>query len=172
MLGFYENFPVNVHLIQTYAATLSKSKLQQKLAQTILAVNRKTLSFEEISHPTVPGCDVILEWGIADASNFCFLNPQEAQKLMEAVAEEPLKVMDWFCAVRYYKNAKGKKTPLKFDYFMVRVGFGEHGAVEFQVHHERGPRYTSPEELLNFVVSRVNGSAARKILKPLESESA
>jgi hypothetical protein len=53
---------------------------------------------------------------------------------------------------------------------MMRIGFGENNTVELQVFHERGPRYISPEELVNFVVGKVNDGSARKILKPTEAD--
>jgi hypothetical protein len=50
----------------------------------------------------------------------------------------------------------------------MRVVFGEHGRLEFQVHHDRGPRYTSPQEIVNFLVENMNKASNRKILKPEE----
>jgi hypothetical protein len=78
-----------------------------------------------------------------------------------------LKVMDLFCAIRYYKNVNSKKKPLRFDYFMMRITFGKEKAVELQVFHERGPRYISPEEFVTFFVKKVNESSTRKILKQI-----
>ena len=168
MLGLYENFPQNIHRTETFTSTLSRRKLQQKIAQVFQEVNRKTFSFEEVGNPTVPNCTVIFEFGIADTGDFCYLNEEEAQKLQTALAAEPLQMMDWFCAIRYYKNTKSKKSPLKFDYYMLRMGFGEKGAVEVLVFHERGPRYISPEDLVAFIECKVNQEASRKLLKRKE----
>jgi hypothetical protein len=74
--------------------------------------------------------------------------------------------MDFFCAVRYYKCSAEKKTPLKFDYYMIRVIFGD--SVEIRVFHERGPRYISPEDIVTFLVNMTNEATARKILKKIE----
>ena len=113
MLGFYENFPHSIHLTETFTSPLSKRKLQEKIIQTFQETNRKTFSFEEVGNPTIPNCEVIFEFGIADAENFCYLDEEEAKKLREALGgEEPLQSMDWFCGIRYYKNAQRKtNTP-------------------------------------------------------------
>ena len=169
MLGLYENFPQTIHRTETFISPLSRRKLQQKIAQVFQEVNRNTCSFEEVGNPTVHDCTVIFEFGIADTGGFNFLNEDEARKLQDALAAEPLQVMDWFCAIRYYKSAKGKKTPLKFDYYMLRMGFMEKGAVEVLVFHERGPRHISPGDLVDFIDRKVNQGSKRKILKRVES---
>jgi hypothetical protein len=165
MLGFYENFPQTIHRTEAFTSRLSKKKLQQKIARVFQKINSETFTFEEVGIPTVPNCTIIFEFGIADTGDFCYLNEEEAGKLQEAVGAEPLKVMDWFCGIRYYKNAAGKRTPLKFDYYMLRIGFGEKGTVEFLVFHERGPQYISPQDFADFITRRVNEGANKKTLK-------
>jgi hypothetical protein len=168
MLGFYENFPANIHRADLFTSSLSKNKLQQRLTRVLHEANCRTFSFEEVGNPTVPNSSVIFEFGIADTGGFNFIDEAEAKKMLSAIAHEPLRLMDLFCGIRYYKKTAEKKSPLKFDYYMMRIGFGENSAVELQVCHERGPRYLSPEDLVNFVVGKVNGASARKILKPNE----
>ena len=69
--------------------------------------------------------------------------------------------MDFFCSIRYYKGIGEKKTPLKFDYYMLRTIFSK-DTFEVQVFHERGPRYISPEELTMFIFTKVNESSNQK----------
>jgi len=169
MLGFYENFPANVHRRDVFTSSLSGRALQQKLIQIFQKVNGKNLSFLEVGSPSMPNCTVIFEWGIADVGGFTYIDEVEAKKMLDISAREHLKVLDLFCGIRYYKSAATKKTPLRFDYYMMRVGFGANHRVEFQVFHERGPRYISPDELVNFLVVKINAASARKTLKPEES---
>ena len=164
MIGFYENFPVNIHRIETFTSSLSTRKLQQRLIQVLQDINRRTFSFEEITHPTVPECSVIFEVGIAEAKSFNFIDKEEAMNVLSVLRKETLRLMDFFCAVRYYKGTSEKKTPLKFDYYMTRVVFGKN-SVEIRVFHERGPRYISPEDIVTFLVNRINEASARNILK-------
>ena len=168
MLGLYENFPQIIHRTETFNTPVSRRKLQQKIAQVFQEVNLKSYRFEEVGNPTVPNCALIFEFGIAETGDFCYLNDTEAQRLQTALNVETLHVMDWFCAIRYYKINKEKRTPLKFDYYMLRMNFGEKGAVELQVFHERGPRYISPEDLAVFIPREINQASKRKILKRIK----
>ena len=170
MLGFYENFPEGVHRIQIFTSKLPSKKLQQKLIHVVGEVNRKKFSFEEVANPTVPDCTLIFELGIADAKSFSFVGEEETKKALDALKKEPFQVMDFFCAIRYYKIEKGKKTPLKFDYYMVRFGFSKDAELELRVFHERGPRYISPEDIANFFVSQIGKGSSKKILTPVETD--
>ena len=168
MLGRYENFPENIHRIENFTSSISSKKLQQRLIQVLHEINRKTFSFEEIAYPSVPECAIIFEVGIADAKSFNYIDEEETNKVLNALKKEPLRVIDLFCAVRYYKTKTEKRTPLKFDYYLMRTAFSK-GSVEIKVFHERGPRYISPEDLVAFLVNKINEASARKILKKVES---
>jgi hypothetical protein len=167
MLGFYDNFPLNIHRIDNFSTTFSNKKLQQRLIQVLSEINRRTFSFEEIAYPTVPKCTIIFEAGLADAKSFNYIDEEEAKKVFTALRKSPFQTMDFFCAVRYYKGTADKKTPLKFDYYMLRVIFGKN-AVEIRVFHERGPRYISPEDIVTFLVNMINETSSRKVLKKIE----
>jgi hypothetical protein len=164
MLGRYDNFPENIHRIEIFTSSLSTTKIQQRLIQVLQDINRRTFSFEEIAHPIVPGCSVIFEVGIAEAKSFNFIDKEEAKKVLSVLRKETLRLMDFFYAVRYYKGTAEKKTPLKFDYYMIRVVFSK-DSVEIRVFHERGPRYILPEDIVTFLVKRINEASARNILK-------
>ena len=164
MLGFYENFPVGIHRIDEFATTLSSKRLQRKLIQVLHEVNRKKFSFEEVAFPTVPKCTIIFEVGLADAGSFNYIDEEETRKVFSTLRKAPFQIMDFFCAVRYYKGIAEKKKPLKFDYYMMRGVFSRN-TVEIRLFHERGPRYISPEDLVTFLVTKVNETSTRKILK-------
>lgn len=164
MLGFYESFPKNVHTIAYFKATASKMRMQQALTQTLHKLNNETFSLEDVASPSVPQCTVISEFGIADEVNFNYLDEKEKNKALKAINKKPFKIMDFFCAIRYHKTQNEKKIPLKFDYYMLRFMFNKK-STEIQVFHERGPRHVSPEEIVNFVVNKINETFPRKILK-------
>ena len=168
MLGFYDNFPVNIHRIESFTTSLSSRKLQQRLITAFHEINSRHFSFEEIAYPTVPGCTIIFEAGLAETKNFTFIDEEETKKVLNALSKASFHTMDFFCAVRYYKGAEENKTPLKFDYYLLRFVFGKN-SVETQVFHERGPRYISPEDLVTFLVTKVNGASARRVLKKTAS---
>jgi len=166
MLGLYENFPQTIHKTTHFTFSISNRNLQQALVKMLHEINGKTFSLKEIAYLATSQCTVIFEFGIADASNFNYLDAEELRKIMNAAKKKPLQIMDFFCSLRYYR-IKEKKTPLKFDYYFIRFIFDKN-LMETQISHERGPRYVSPEELANLVVKKVNGTFSKKVLKELK----
>ena len=145
-IGFYENFPVNIHRYDKFNSTLSSKQLQKKLIQVLKDVNGKEYGFEEIANPTVPGGRVIFEFGLAESGDFNYIDEEEVKKTLSLLIKERLHSMDFFCSIRYYKGSGVNRSALKFDYYMFRTIFSK-DILEVQVFHERGPRYLSPEEL-------------------------
>jgi hypothetical protein len=164
MLGLYNNFPLNIHRIDSFSTQFSSRKLQQRLMQVLREINSGNFSFEEVTCPTVINCTIIFEVGLAEAESFTYIDEEETKKVLSALKKAPLQTMDFFCAIRYYKGQGEKKKPLKFDYYMIRALFGKN-AVEIRVFHERGPRYISPEDIVTFLVAKVNETSTRQILK-------
>ncbi|MBS7615780.1 hypothetical protein KEJ45_01080 [Candidatus Bathyarchaeota archaeon] len=166
MLGFYEGFPETVHKAARFAVTVSNKKLQQAIIQTLQKLNSEKLNLEEVTEPLMPNCSVMFEFGIADGDTFSYLNQEEAMKALEKVRKITLQTLDFFCATRYYKEQSGRRTPLKFDYFLLRIVFYPN-FMEAYVFHERGPMHVSPEDIINFIVSKINSAFPRKALKPV-----
>ena len=171
MLATYERFPeLRIHRKDLFISIFPNKKLQQKIMQAFRGLNCKTLTFEEIANPTVPDCTVIFELGIADANCFTFIDDEETKSMMTAIKNGAFKAMDFFCAIRYYKDYASEKKPLKFDYYMMRFVFPEEKMLEIQIFHERGPRYIPPKALVAFLLDTVNGPSGRKTLKKIERE--
>ena len=168
MLGYFDNFPVNIHRTEKFTFALSNRALQQKLVQVFREINTKTFSFDEIVQSTLPDSTVIFEMGLAEGNSFNYIDKKETKKVCSALRKDVLRMIDLFCAIRYYKGNVEKKTPLRFDYYMIRMAFSGN-TVEIQVFHERGPRYLSPEDITLFLVNETNKTAERKFLLVPES---
>jgi hypothetical protein len=164
MLGFYENFPVTVQKVMRFATATSSKTVQKAVVQCLQRLNGEKLSLEEVAKFSKSEFIVIFEFGIADGDTFNYLDLEEAQKVLEIIRKASLHVMDFFCAIRYYREHSGKWSPLKFDYYMLRLAFNN-SSMEAFIFHERGPRHVPPEDVVNFIVERVNGSSQRKVLK-------
>ncbi len=164
MLGFYENFPTNIHRIAAFTTSLSTKRLQRRIISVLHDVNCREFRFEEIACPTVPECTVIFEAGLAEAESFNYIDEEETRRVFTALRKAPFQTMDFFWAVRYYKGTEENRIPLKFDYYMLRVIF-ERNILEIQVFHERGPRYIFPEDIITFFVNEMNKTSSRKTLK-------
>jgi len=168
MLGFYESFPRNVQKIARFATSTSKKRLQQALMRMFHKLNNETFSLEDVAHPSIPQCTVIFEFGIAEANSFNYLDNEETNRILKVIRRKPLQVMDFFCAIRYYKMREGKKSPLKFDYYMLRFTFDKK-STEVQVFHERGPQHMSPKDITSFIANKTNEMLPKTILKAFES---
>jgi uncharacterized membrane protein len=163
MLGTYENFPERTYKTAHFTFSLSNKRFQQTLIQTFRKANSETFNLENIADPSVPQCSAIFEFGIAEANNFNYLDGDETNKAIRIIQKKPLQLVDFFCAIRYYRMQKEKKTPLKFDYYILRFLFKKN-SMSMQIFHERGPRYVSPEDVANFVLNKINETSSRKIL--------
>lgn len=130
-------------------------------------MNNITIAQEDIAYPTAPHCIVSFDFGIAEADTFNFLDKEEINRLLKATSKCTIQIMDFLCIARYYKIQDEKRRPLRFDYYLLRFTFGEN-SLEIRVFHERGPRYTSPLEIVNLFSSKINENSPRKILRPLD----
>ena len=143
-------------------------QLQQKIVKACYEANSKEFSFEEAANPTIPGCQVIFEFGLADGDEFSYIDGEELEKTSNLLETTQLDTMDFFCAVRYYKGGDAKRNALKFDYYFIRTLYGK-AILEVQVYHKKGLRYISPEDLVLFIAKRVNEGAKKQILKKQSS---
>lgn len=169
MLGVYESFPENVNKTVLFASPISSKRLQQAVTEIFQKLNTISLRLEDVSTPSVPECSVIFEFGIAETQNFTYLDVEEKERLLKKMHEKTFQTMDFLCVIRYYRMQNGKKTPLKFDYYMLRFRFSK-GLMEMQVYHEKGSMHVSPEELVDLVRERINETFHKKILKPIQNQ--
>jgi len=163
-LGLFDNFPPNIQFIQSYNTITRSRQLQQKLIQTLYEINKKEFSFEEAANPTIPECRIIFEFGLADAEGFNYIDEDEVNKALIMLGGQHLDVLDFFCAVRYYRECGERKRALKFDYYLLRTLYNQ-DIFEIQVHHKKGLGYISPEDLSSFIFNKLNETSKRKILK-------
>jgi len=167
MLARYNNFPKNVYESKRFTTSLSTGRLQQTFTESFYKLNHEMLNTEKASIPSVSNCIVALEFGVADGNDFNYINGEEKTRMIKTVSAKPLQAMDFLCAIKYYKMKGNKKTPLKFDYFMLRLKFGKK-QVEVRVFHERGPRRITPEEIIRYIVDEINADSAKRILRPFQ----
>jgi hypothetical protein len=168
MLGFYTNFPQNIHKAETFSTSISTKKLEQVLVETLYRLNSETLSLEEVAAPSIPDCKVIFEVGVAEGNDFNYLDSEERERLLSALNKKLFQVMDFLCVIRYHRMQEKRKTRTRFDYYMLRLMFGEN-LTEIQVSHERGIRHTSPDDIVKLVLNRVNAAFSKRVLRPSEA---
>jgi hypothetical protein len=155
-------------MVESFNSTLSNRQLQQRLIQGLYEINRKEFSFEEAANPTIPECKLVFEFGLAEYENFNYIDEEEVKKVRNQLGKENFPIMDFFCAIRYYKGEK--KKALKFDYYLLRTVYNK-DTLEIQVFHKKGPRYLSPEDLTLFIFNKINETSKKKILKKQTSSA-
>lgn len=171
MIALYEHFPeLSVHERVNFTSILSNKKFQERLMQIFLTLNQKTFTFEEIDNPTIPNTTIIFEVGLADGNSFTFIDKDEVKKVLSILRKETFNLMDFLCAIRYYRDYTSHKKPLRFDYYLTRFNFGEK-IIEFLVFHERGPRYFTPQDIVEFLKDRINETSTKRILKKIETHN-
>jgi hypothetical protein len=169
MFGFYGTFPQNVHRIEHFVTPISSRRLQQTLIQLLHELNKKTLRLEDVGTPSITDCDTVFEFGIAEDNGFNYLDDEETTQALKIIQKSPLQILDFLCAVRYYRIVNETRRPLKFDYYMLRFTFNPK-FLELQLFHERGPMRILPEELVDFVIKKINDAFNRRVLKPLKKD--
>ncbi len=168
MLGSYSNFPAMVHKTAIFANSVSNKKIQQVLTQILLRLNKQELGPQETKNSPMLQCTAKLEFGVAEAGNFNYLDIEEASRLAEAINRKTFRVMDFFCAVQYHKTREGEEVPLKFDYYIMRFIFNE-ATIEIRIFHEKGPRHIAPEDVIDIITDKINETAKKKMLKIIDS---
>ena len=168
MLGFYTNFPQTIQKTEKFSTSVLSRKLQQALVEALYRLNSETLGLEEVAAPSIPSCKVIFEFGVAEDNDFNYLDDEERKRLLGALKKKPFQIMDFLCVIRYRRTIAEKKTRMRFDYYMLRLMFGE-SLVEVHVSHEKGTRHISPDDLVKLVVNWINGAFSKKVLRPSEA---
>jgi hypothetical protein len=166
--SFYKAFPTNIHLIESYSSPLSTRKLQEKIIRVFYEINGKEFSFEDVSNPTVPEGTVIFNIGLAGAKKFNLINSEQVNAAIGVLTKENLQTIDFIIVIRYYKGKPEKRVPLRFDYYLMRTIYGK-DKLEMQIAHDCGPRYVTPEDLSEFIVSKINVDSKKKPLKKLNT---
>lgn len=163
-LGFYEFFPENVHKTARFVTTISDRRLQQAFIRVLNKLNKQSFNMEEILDPSEGHSLVVFEFGVAEGNNFAFLDEEEANRMLRVIRRRPFQSIDLLCAIGYYEIRREKKTPLRFDYYMLRIGFDQK-SVEIQVFHERGAMRLSPEDIAEFLADKINDGFSKKVLR-------
>lgn len=165
LLGHYENFPEVIHGVARLTHRISVRKLQEAILCTLYQLNQEIPRFSDIA--SLPSkCQVSFEFGVAEGTTFNYLDKEEVGRFQETIAKESLPIFDVFCVVRYHVVNKEKRVPLKFDYYLMRFTFYKN-SVELQICHERGTQRLSLEDLIAFIIKRVNEELSQRRLKPL-----
>ncbi len=167
MFGIYENFPEIYHSVARFSCKAPTNELQKAILSCLCEMNRneEELDLPEFSRHNI---DVELDFGIADGLTFNYLDKETLKHCQQMSSSQVFSILDFLCIVRYYAIENEKRNPLRFDYHMLRFLFGDK-EVELQVYHEKGTRRLSIEDLITFLMTRMNQTLAKKKLSGLKT---
>jgi hypothetical protein len=166
LLGSYDNFPEAVHSVAVFVHQNQTSNLQNAVLFTFYRLNKESTQLSEVTPYLKQKCDVGFEFGVAEGSDFSFLDQNELDKCLKAVDETEPEKWDFFFIVNYHVIKNGKRVPLKFDYHLLRLAFHE-GSLEVRIRHEKGTQKVSLDELTDYIVKQVNVELTSRQLSPL-----
>ncbi len=167
MLGRYENFPQVIHGIARFTFPTSTQQLQQAILEVAHQLNHEVYSVKDFTPFLTSNCQVSFEFGIAEDMTFNYLDKEELERFQKQVETKPLRIIDIFSVIRYHTvNAKGKRTPLKFDYDMLRFTFSRK-TMQLFVAHERGNQRISLEDMITFLANKINEKLKKEAQKRL-----
>lgn len=154
LLGRYENFPETIHGVARFTHRLSVRNLQQAILHALHRLNQQTCNLDAIAPFSSLKCEVSFEFGVAEGTTFNYLDKEELDRLQRNIVKRALPILDFLCVVRYHVTKEGKRVPLRFDYYMLRLVF-QRSSVKMQIFHERGTRRVSLEDLITFITNRI-----------------
>ena len=94
------------------------------------------------------------EFGVAEGAIFNYLDKEELDRFHRRLAKNPMSTIDVFCVVRYHLVNKKKRTPLRFDYHVLRFTFDKNN-IGLQILHDRGTQRIPLEGLVKFITKRI-----------------
>ncbi|UCE95142.1 MAG: hypothetical protein JSV51_05225 [Candidatus Bathyarchaeota archaeon] len=161
LLGHYENFPNTIHGIARFTYRVQQKKIQQAIISAFHQLNLEKRKLEEITFSS-PNCELSFELGVGEDDVFTFLDKNEVDILDSAVAKKRLTFLDFLCILKYHVvNSVMKRTPLKFDYYLLRFAFSKN-YMELLICHERGPRHVQVEAIMDFLTNHIRNELAER----------
>ena len=167
MLGKYENFPKNIHGIALFEHQESTKSIQKAIFFTFFKINQQIYNFNEVASYLEQNCEVGFEFGVADGTDFNFLDKKELERCERSLSEKDWNFLDFFVLTRYYRIKRdNKRVPLKFDFQIIRFIF-QKSFLELQIHHEKGSQRITIDDLTDFIAKKINSELSQRELSPL-----
>ena len=171
-LGTLENFPTIYHARASWLYDVNPESLQKAILASLQSLTLKK-SPVEISVADLPGYksgEVTFKVGVGNREGFDILDDREAKRLIQRIEERgTFRALDLFFQL-HYSIDDGRRHKVHQDQYMVRLAF-QHGRVELLLHHLKGVRRVSPDEMVRLFLSVTNHELSRQKYSEVELES-
>lgn len=171
-LGTLESFPTIYHARASWLYDISPQSLQKAIIAGLQSLAREKRPFE-VSVADLPGYKsggISFKFGVGNREGFDILDDKEAKRVIRRIEERgTFRTLDLVFHL-HYSIDDGKKHKIHQDQYMVRLSF-QPGRVELLLHHLKGVRRFSPDDLVRLLLAVTNRELSRKKYSELELES-
>ena len=171
-LGTIESFPTVYHARASLLYEINSDNLQKAMIAGLqaLAQEKKHLDVTVADLPGYRPGEISFKFGVGNKDGFDILDDKEAKRVVLRIEEKgSFRTLDLIAHLHYTIN-ESKKHKVHQDQYMARLTF-QNGRVEILVHHLKGVRRVSPDELVRLLLSATNRELGRNKYSEAELES-
>jgi hypothetical protein len=171
-LGTLERFPTIYHARASWLYDINTETLQKAIFAGLRSLAREKKSLE-ITVADVPGYQsgrVVFKFGVGNKDGFDILDEKEIERVTQRIEEKgTFRTLDLVFHLHYSVD-DGKRHKVHQDQYLARLTF-QPGRVELLLHHLKGVRRITPDELVRILLSATNHELGQKKYPELELES-
>jgi len=171
-LGTLERFPTVYHARASWLYDINTESLQKAIFAGLRSLSQAKKSLD-ITVADIPGYQsggVAFKFGVGNKDGFDILNDSEVKRVVQRIEEKgPFRILDLVFHLHYSVD-DGKRHKVHQDQYLARLAF-QPGRVELLLHHLKGVRRISPDELVRIMLSAINHQLDREKYPELELES-
>ena len=171
-LGTLEHFPTVYHARASWLYDINTENLQKAVFSGLqsLAQEKRSLDITVADLPGYHAGGVVFKFGVGNKDGFDILNEKELDRLIQRMEERgSFKTLDLVSHLHYTID-DARRHKVHQDQYLVRLTF-QPGRVELLLHHLKGVRRITPDELVRILLSATNRELGRSKYPELELES-
>ena len=171
-LGTLERFPTVYHARASWLYDINTESLQKAIFAGLhsLAQGKKSLEITVADIPGYQSGGVVFKFGVGNKDGFDILDENEVKRVIQRIEEKgTFDTLDLVFHLHYSVD-DGKRHKVHQDQYLARLTF-QPGRVELLLHHLKGVRRISPDELVRILLSATNHELSRNKYSELELES-
>jgi hypothetical protein len=171
-LGTLERFPTVYHARASWLYDINTESLQKAIFASLQSLSQEKKSLD-ISVADIPGYQsgrVVFKFGVGNKDGFDILDHKEVERVIRRIEEKgTFRNIDLIFHLHYAVD-DGKRHKVHQDKYLARLTF-QPGRVELLLHHLKGVRRITPDELVRILLSATNHELGRNSYPELELES-
>jgi hypothetical protein len=171
-LGALETFPTVYHARASFVYDINAESLQKAIILGLLSLSQQKSQFE-ITVADLPGYQpgkVGFKVGVGNKDGFDILNKKEVKRVVQRIEEKgSFRTLDLTFHLHYTVD-DDRRHKVHQDQYIARLVF-QSGRLELLLHHLKGVRRMSPDELVRLLLSTINFELGRNKYPEMEMES-